>query len=77
MLNINSLNMYFDGNSSVKKNEEDFTVANFHANYSGEKTIHFSINTDNIEELFTNLDVCIEDFKTFVFKVLNTTNDKD
>jgi hypothetical protein len=42
MLNINSLNMYFDGNSSVKKNEEDFTVANFHANYSGDNNYYSS-----------------------------------
>ena len=68
MLNINNLNVYFDGFS---KNEEE-SIATFHSNYDGEESVHFSVNAGNISKLNENIDICIEDFKEFIKEVLKT-----
>ena len=74
MLKIGNLNMYFNGNSSIKLDEEtNINIANFHSNYDGNNSINFSINIEDITKLNENLDVCIEDFKDFVKKVLTTS----
>ena len=62
MLNINNLAVYYDGLSRV----EEENIAAFHSNYNGEKAIHFSINAENASMLEDNIDIFLEDLKTFM-----------
>lgn len=69
MLSISNVNVYFDGASRI---DEENVAASFHSNYNGEKSIHFSVNAEDISKLSENIDTCVADFKAFIETVLAT-----
>ena len=69
MLSISNLNVYFDGASKI---DEENVVASFHSNYNGEKSIHFSVEAEDVSKLSENIDMYITDFKAFIETVLET-----
>lgn len=70
MLNMNGLNMYFDGVTLTIENP----IAHFHANYGGRNDISISIGSSNVDAFRENLDACMEDFKKFMEQVLEVTD---
>ena len=69
MLNMNSLNMYFNGVAFGGETK----LAHFHANYEGKDVAHISVDLTNLEAARENIDNLAEDFKMFLTHVLNTS----
>lgn len=69
MLNMNSLNMYFNGVAFGGETK----MAHFNANYEGRDHLHVSLELNNLDFSRENIDTLAEDFKAFLTHVLNTT----
>lgn len=72
MLNMNNLNMYFNGVAFGGETK----LAQLHANYEGKDTVHISVDLNNLDAARENIDTLTEDFKTFLTHVL-TVSDHD
>lgn len=70
MLNMNNLNMYFNGVAFGGETK----LANLNANYEGNNHLHISVDLNNLDFARENVDTLVEDFKTFLTHVLNTSN---
>ena len=68
MLNMNSLNMYFNGITSVGETR----LAHLYANYEGDNRAHMSIDLTNLAEARENVDSLAEDLKAFLQHLLET-----
>ncbi len=70
MLNVNNLNMYFNGTSYQADND----VAHFTASFNGTNYINFTFDSQDIEALRNNAGGCLNDFGIFVKQILEITD---
>lgn len=73
MLQLNSHNVNFNGESIININDEEVAVANMQVSYSGDN-VYVSLNILNIENYMDNKDIVDADFISFKDKALNTVS---
>ena len=66
MLNMNNLNMYFNGVAFGGETK----MAHFNANYEGRDHLHVSLELNNLDFARKNIDTLAEDFKAFLIKLI-------
>ena len=73
MLQLNSHNVNFNGESIININDEQVAVANMQVSYSGDN-VYVSLNILDIENYMNNKDIVDADFISFKDKALNTVS---
>ena len=73
MLQLNSHNVNFNGESIININDEEVAVANMQVSYSGDN-VYVSLNILDIENYMDNKDIVDADFISFKDKALNTVS---
>lgn len=73
MLQLNSHNVNFNGESIINVNDEPVAVANMQVSYSGDN-VYVSLNILDIENYINNKDIVDADFISFKDKALNTVS---
>lgn len=73
MLQLNSHNVNFNGESIINVNDEKVAVANMQVSYSGDN-VYVSLNILDIENYMDNKDIVDADFISFKDKALNTVS---
>lgn len=73
MLQLNSHNVNFNGESIININDEQVAVANMQVSYSGDN-VYVSLNILDIENYMDNKDIVDADFISFKDKALNTVS---
>ena len=73
MLQLNSHNVNFNGESIINVNDEQVAVANMQVSYSGDN-VYISLNILDIENYMDNKDIVDADFISFKDKALNTVS---
>ena len=73
MLQLNSHNVNFNGESIINVNDEPIVVANMQVSYSGDN-VYVSLNILDIENYMNNKEIVDADFISFKDKALNTVS---
>ena len=73
MLQLNSHNVNFNGESIINITDEQVAVANMQVSYSGDN-VYVSLNILDIENYMDNKDIVDADFISFKDKALNTVS---